>query len=577
MTGGQELLLLAAVIPLLVRCQSKPTVSISPPLTEIFTGDLFYLHCKDGQSGSQATWSFNDTAVDASSSGNNILRIPTASLMNSGNYKCTISGQTSDQLPIKVHAYVPIASLTIQTGHPVVRKNSKVILEITNDDGLYGWECKVNRGEETKRVRLKHQNATSLAFETTELRVPETIYWCYHNTKNQRSNQVILRTTVNEVTLEMYPFPAIAGERMTLRCLVWGTDEVKRSVFYKENTVIKTINGESFQLDSVNQSNVGKYKCVATYRHKGQTISTPHQYGSDAQEVLVYASPVRAQLSDHGTCTCPACEGTMSYRYYKKMGNSWKMLDPDMKPSHGIYHCRAVSDNMRTLPSSSKEFGASIPWYLGLIPVGLIIFCVAFYCYKKRKAQAAVDIYEQVQMRPTGDANYEALNVSRMKGGEYDTIQPGSEGREKKGGEYEALAKTGTKEEVYHTLGDNVASGGEGGYEALKREGVKKDEYDTLKTKSGEERPGTTREGGDGGYEALKREGVKRDEYDTLKTKSGEERPGTEREGGDGGYEALKREGVNKDEYETLKTTQAEGGSSSKSQLQTVVEINPTK
>lgn len=86
----------------------------------------------------------------------------------------------------------------------------------------------------------------------------------------------------------MYPFPAIAGERMTLRCLVWGTDEVKRSVFYKENTVIKTINGESFQLDSVNESNVGKYKCVATYRHKGQTISTPHQYGSDAQEVLVH-------------------------------------------------------------------------------------------------------------------------------------------------------------------------------------------------------------------------------------------------------------------------------------------------
>ncbi|KAK5601214.1 hypothetical protein CRENBAI_002771 [Crenichthys baileyi] len=512
MTSGRELLLLA--------------VSMPPHLKSIFTGDLFYLYCKDGSSGGTATWYFNNTALQKEQ--NRTMKIAPAGSKNSGSYKCEINGHKSDEFLVHVLEYVPTASLTIATGQPVMRKYSKVLLEIENETGLDGWSCIVTRGDKTMAVYLKlvDKSATSFVFETSALIVPETIYWCVKKNETYRSNQVILRTTEKEVTLEMDPFPAIVGETLTLTCLVWGTNDISKSVFYKHNSAPVSVKGSNYKITEITESTGGDYKCEATYRYKAQTIEASHKYDSDVQEVLVYASPVRAVLSDSMQCSCPTCSGPMTYSFYKQNGKSWKMVGQDQQPgSSGTYHCRAVLDYMRTLPSNSVH----------------------------------LDIYEEVQMRQTGDPKYETLNVARVKEGEYDTIQPETEGRKKTGCTYEALKKQDNKEEVYHTLGENVASeGGDGGYEALKKEGIQKAEYETLKTKSVEKKPGTRSEGGDGGYEALKKEGIQKAEYETLKTKSVEKKPGTRSEGGDGGYEALKKEGIQKAEYETLKTKSVE-------------------
>ncbi|XP_017166128.1 uncharacterized protein LOC103481052 isoform X2 [Poecilia reticulata] len=491
MTGGRELLLLAAVIALLVRTEQKPTVYMTPNLSQIFTGDLLYLHCNDSQDGSTAIWKFNGNKETQS----NPLKIAAASSKDSGIYNCTINGQTSDDFNFKVLEYVPIASLSITTGQPVMRKNAKVLLELTNDDGLQGWQCRVNRGTKTRTVKLKlnNENPTSFIFETKELIVPKTIYWCEKKDTEDRSNQVVLRTTDNEVTLEMYPFPAIAGEKMTLRCLVWGTNEVTKSVFYKENTKIKSVQGDTYDIPAVTESEVGSYKCKATYRYKDQTVD-PHVYDSDVQDVPVHVCPVRAVLSDTMGCSCPSCDSQgpiKSYMYYKQNGDSWTMLGQNQHPDgDGTYHCRAVLVNMRTLPSNSVTYNRSISGpVIGIlcfiVLLGLLIFAVAFYKWNKKRNER-VDIYEQVPMRQ-GDSNYEAINVRQVKEGEYDTLQPGAEGRQKTGGEYEALTKREGKDEVYHTLGENVASGGgDGGYEALKTAGIQKDEYETLKTKQPE-------------------------------------------------------------------------------------------
>ncbi|XP_027854818.1 uncharacterized protein LOC114133259 isoform X2 [Xiphophorus couchianus] len=562
MAGGRELLLLAAVIALLVQTEQKPTVSMIPYLTKIFTGDLLYLHCDSNPTGPSTTWDFNGNMAAQT----NTLKIAAASSKDSGIYKCTINGQTSDGFNLEVLEYVPIASLSIATGQPVMRNNAKVLLELTNDEGLEGWLCRVNREKNTKRVKLKLNNAnpTSFIFETSSLKVPETIYWCEKNGTTDRSNQVVLRTTDNEVTLEMYPFPAMAGEKMTLRCLVWGTKEVIQSVFYKENVMTKTVHGDTYNIPKVTESEMGRYRCKATYRYKDQTVS-PHVYKSDVQDLPVQVRPVEAVLSDTMQCSCPSCdkqEDIKSYMYYKQNGNSWTMLGQNKHPdSDGTYHCRAVLGNMRTLPSKAVAknpsiFSSVIGILVFIIVLGLLIFAVAFYKWNKNR-NARVDIYEQVPMRQ-GDANYEAINMRQVKEGEYDTLQPGAEGRQKTGGEYEALTKREGKDEVYHTLGENVASGGgDGGYQALKTAGIQKDEYDTLKTKQPEGETGAE-SGGNGGYEALKTAGIQKDEYDTLKTKQPEGETGAE-SGGNGGYEALKTAGIQKDEYDTLKTKQPEG------------------
>ncbi|XP_047233158.1 uncharacterized protein LOC124875207 [Girardinichthys multiradiatus] len=528
MTGGRELLLLA-VMPLLVRCQ-KPSVSMYPRLESIFTGDLFYLYCKDVSNGSTATWYFNNEALENK---NSILKIAPAASKNSGTYQCKIKDTRSDDFHVRVLEYVPIASLTIATGQPVMRKYSKVLLEIENETGLDGWFCKVTRGEQTWAVYLKQvdKSATSFVFETRPLNVPETIYWCVKKNDTYRSNQVILRTTEKEVTLEMDPFPAAAGETLTLTCLVWGTNDISNSVFYKNNRIYATVTGPIYKITKINESEGGDFKCEATYRYKAQTIEASHKYDSDVQEVLVHASPFRAVLSDSMQCSCPTCSGPMTYSYYKQNAKSWKMLGQDQRPgSSGTYHCRAVLGYMRTLPSNSVNYGTSIigtviGFLVAIVGIGICVFLVIFCWYKQRKTKG--DIYEEVQMRQTGDPKYETLNVARVKEGEYDTLQPETEGRKGTGGTYEALTKQDNKEEVYHTLGETVASeGGDGGYEALKKEGILKDEYETLNTSSVEKKTGTGSEGGDGGYEALKKEGIQKDEYETLKTKQAEWRPG---------------------------------------------------
>lgn len=87
----------------------------------------------------------------------------------------------------------------------------------------------------------------------------------------------------------------------------------------------------------------------------------------------------------------------------------------------------------------------------------------------------------ELRSRAKGDDKYETLHGPHgaQREGEYDTLHPEAQGKEKKEGEYqgegatggaegyEALKREGMKREVYHTLGMEDAGGGEGGYEAV--------------------------------------------------------------------------------------------------------------
>ncbi|XP_037836562.1 uncharacterized protein LOC108237157 isoform X2 [Kryptolebias marmoratus] len=452
MAGGKQLLLLAAFLPL-IRCQQTPTVSMLPDLKQVFPGDLLFLTCS-GSSTGEVTWYLNDKVLKSK---DKTLKIAAAEPKDSGSYSCEINGKRSANLSLTVLEYAPSASLTIKTGHPVMRTQMSVILKLENDEGLKGWVCRVKRNEVIKKIKLKvNDNPVSLSFQPKQLNVMETVFWCFNEMGESRSNQVIIRTSDKRVSMEMYPLPAVAGESLTLKCLVWGTNKISQSVFYKGNSVFETVQGsESHKIQTMTESEVGSYKCEATYKYVDQTVSNSHTDTSDTQDVPVYASPVRAELSDNMGCSCSRCDSSMLFRYYKKTEDSWKMLDSNESlDSSGTYRCRAVMHNMRTLPSRS----------------------------------VTKPLYEDVRQKRHGD----------NKEPEYDTIQlEAAGGRERKGGEYEALKKEDMKEGEYHTVGVEGASGGDGGYQELKK-GQKEEVYHTV----GDH----VAAGPDGGYEALKRE-----------------------------------------------------------------------
>ncbi|KAJ4940423.1 hypothetical protein JOQ06_026726 [Pogonophryne albipinna] len=507
MRGITHLLLLAAFV-LLGRCQQKPNVIISPKLKEFFPGDLFYLKCSGK---SNVIWYFDDEKQLPLTS--DTWKIGVAAPKHSGSYECESNGQKSDPLPIKVMDYVPIASLTIKTGHPVVRRGDSVRLQLDNEDGLQGWMCWVYRGEKSNKIKLKIKNSDSVSvdFQVNRLKVPETIYWCSNGTQ-RRSNQITLRTSDKDISLEMYPLPAVVGETLTLKCLAW-------------------------------ESAMGRYRCKATFTYIREPAGGPYQETSDDQDVFVQVPPLmRAFLSSGMLCSCPHCPELHSYHWYKYDRQQWAAIGSSTPKSSGTYACRAVWNIGRSSLSNGYIYQPPILIILLCAAAGLgcILVAVVLFRYFRKRTGA---IYEDLPLR-SADEKYEMLQKGAQREGEYDLLQTEATGGQRRTEEYEALNKDEMKGGVYHTVKIEGAVGAEGGYEALKKEGMTGGEYHTVKIKG--------EVGAEGGYEALKKEGMTGGEYHTVKIKG--------EVGAEGGYEALKKEGMKGGEYQTLGIEGAAGG-----------------
>ncbi|XP_032358466.1 uncharacterized protein LOC116671356 isoform X1 [Etheostoma spectabile] len=544
MRGVQHLLLLA-VFALLARCQQKPQakVSMSPILKQIFSGDLFFLKCDSSTSGSNVTWYINNTIQTMT---NDTWKIRVATPKNSGSYQCKSGSnmQMSDAFSLKVLDYFPSASLTIKTGQPVVRPGDSVVLQLEHEDGLQGWKCFVHRAGKTMMIQLRLLNDNVSVFQPKRLTIPETIFWCSDTKKQRRSNQITVRTSEKDVSLEMYTLPAVVGDSLILKCLAWGTDDINRTIFYKNNAVIQDGIGYTYKISFVKESARGSYKCEATFTHKARTEGPPYDVVSDDQDMFIHAPAMKAFLSaNYGlSCSCPLCPNNISYHwYYKNNGQPWALLTSRqgfITPKEtGTYACRAVWNDGRSSLSSGHvyqvpKFNLTVVVIVLVMVVLVLVAGFIFIWYKKRHATGR--IYEDMPMKSQGE--YEMLQKGGQKEGEYDTLHPEAPGRQKKEGEYESLKKEEMTEGEYHTVRMEGAVGGEGGYEALKKEGRKEEVYHTLGME------GAAGEGG--GYEALKKKGREEGVYHTLGME------GAAEEGG--GYEALKKEGRKEGVYHTL-------------------------
>uniref|UniRef100_A0A3B4TC63 Uncharacterized LOC111220070 n=2 Tax=Seriola dumerili TaxID=41447 RepID=A0A3B4TC63_SERDU len=505
-----------------------------PRLKMVFSGDLFYLSCDNSVGESGVKWYFNNKEEKQT---NKTWKFAVASPKHSGSYQCEHNGQKSDNFSLDVMDFNPSASLTIKTGHPVMQYGHSVMLQLDNEDGLEGWVCWVHReGKKTRKIKFKLENSGHAIFQTTKLEVPETIFWCTDKSQDKRSNQVIVRTSAQDISLEMYPFPAVVGEPLTLKCIAWGTDQISDTVFYKDNTIIMHAANPTYKITDVSESTQGPYRCNATYTHKARTSGPAYQRVSDIQDVFVKEPPIKAVLSEGNSlsCSCPECPSNVSYHWYHKNDDQpWGLTgspSSDMTPQkRGTYACKAVWNNMRSALSNSYNFQTnnSNPAVIAicLVVVGMlaVVIGLALY-YQRKKRNTASPIYEDVALssRDAGDNRYDVLQKGHgaKREAEYDTLHPQAPGREKKGGEYEALKKEEMKEGVYHSLGAEGAARGDGGYEALKKEGMKEGVYHSL----GEE--GAAR--GEGGYEALKKEGMKEGVYNTLGEGAGAGQEGEE-------------------------------------------------
>ncbi|XP_024913504.1 uncharacterized protein LOC103381736 isoform X2 [Cynoglossus semilaevis] len=548
-----------------------------PELHEVFSGDLLYLTCSP-DANTFIKWYFNGKEQPQ----NGTWKISAASHTHSGDYECEHNGQKSEIRSIKVLGSSPMASLTIATGQPVMMTGQSVVLQLETEESLMDWECKVYRREkkEMKTIKVRHNNNTVI-FQPKALTVPETIFWCISRSNHGRSNQVVVRTSDKEVSLEMYPLPAVVGENVILRCLVWGTDQISNTVFYKNKAVISNTHSSQHVITNVTESSLGKYKCQVIYTHVARTGGPPYIKTSDPQELLFEEHPVKAVVYENQSlsCYCPLCPTGHIYKWYNKNGQRWKRLG--MTPeSSGTYACRGVWKTGRSFLSSSYVYSKShnnlniVLIVCGILCGILIIGVVLYHHWKTNRQDHPGPEYEEVGLRivEAGENKYEALQrkTGDKQQAEYDILTPtGSEKREGSNqspkedeNKYQALQrKTGDKQQAEYDIltptGSEKREGSnqspkedENKYQALQRKTGDKQqaEYDILTPTGSEKREGSNQspKEDENKYQALQRKtGDKQQaEYDILTPTSSEKR--------EGDYQSLNTEETAAGVYHTI-------------------------
>ncbi|XP_048029787.1 uncharacterized protein LOC125257452 [Megalobrama amblycephala] len=485
----------------------KPTVSLLPRFPDVFVGDDITLICKGG-SGT-IKWFINGVQQSHQDSS---MVLTAVTSKNSGGYECEQGGSKSNNLSINVLELEPHAQLSPSIGGAVMSKGDGRNLVLQVDDDPKGWVCFVLRGENGFRIQPPvNEKRTVIFAELNEAK--RATFWCKKGT--QRSNAVTLKMTELRVMLEPPAVPALLGESVALRCVVWGGGKVENAVFSKNNMPIPNKMKDTYIITNATQAHTGKYSCRATYRYSHISPDAAQQEGiSDAQELKFIGGPPAATVDSTSTtslrCSCNDCPADCtSYRWYltpfddsfarQRLSENGQYIEMD---EEGLYSCRM--DCGKGFSRFSKVYGAQpTPESVNVLPIivaailmvlgVLIVVLVALKC--RRRGESSVQTTERDKDKKTG-GDYEQIQLTDQA--VYHTLGESTD-KDKGEGGYEALQKR-QEETVYHTLapGEGQSQGeGQGGYEALKN--VKAEVYQTLSSAESKTPAGES----EGGYEQL--------------------------------------------------------------------------
>ncbi|XP_058622179.1 uncharacterized protein LOC131533738 isoform X1 [Onychostoma macrolepis] len=545
----------------------KLTVSLQPKFPQVFVGDDVTLIC-NREGGSKPTkWFFNK---ETQTHQDYLMLLTTVTPENSGVYECEQGGTRSEpftltvlgmntvlnvhdrlflllflMISLSLSELEPYAQLSPSAGGAVMTKGDGRNLVLQADDDLKDWACFVLREVSTFRLGVKVDEKMNRAFIFAELKEAErATFWCKKNKSDLRSNAVTLKKTELMVMLVPPAVPALQGEPVALRCVVWGGAKLEKAVFYKNSIEIKSSSEGTYTITNATQSDNGKYSCHATYRFIHISAEAAQKEGdSDAQELKVIGGPPAAVISASTNslqCSCPHCpDDCTSYHWYHTLFNDSytrkKLSENDQSitvKEKGQYRCRrecgkgfsrfsnvysyeAQSDPANVMPI----LVAVILIVLGLLIVLLIVLLVVL---KRRRGGSNIKETKRDEDKTTG-GDYEQIQLKDKDKAVYHTLGE-STSKDKAEGGYEPQKRQ--EEGMYHTVGPGEGqSDGEGGYEALKS--VKAKVYQTLSSDDSKKPAGEA----EGGYEQLPQKGkdyeavtVEKNPYEEVKKQTGKEK-----------------------------------------------------
>uniref|UniRef100_A0A8C7VT56 Ig-like domain-containing protein n=1 Tax=Oncorhynchus mykiss TaxID=8022 RepID=A0A8C7VT56_ONCMY len=345
--------------------------SVSMVLTfkQVYSGDTIILSC-DNSIG-KVKWLFNK--VEDQNQANKTWSIRAVSAKNSGSYQCENNGQKSDNF-----------NITVQGKYTTPTPECLSLMDISFQ--LSGIKC-----------GLTTENHKVLTFQPSKLKDNVAIYWC-SDENNLRSTPLTIKTSDRVVRMMILPGPALLGEKLSLRCVVSGTDRISHTIFYKDKQTIKDGSSSSHVINNVTESDQGVYSCQATFTRSNKGV--PNTVNSTQQELIVSAPPMKAVVSESAglSCSCSSCpNGAFYHWYYKQHNPQW--LPKGISESYtgfmpaGSYACRAVWKNGRSALSNIHHYDVDaqethvLLITIGLIVLGVMLVIGAIVMYRKRRTR----------------------------------------------------------------------------------------------------------------------------------------------------------------------------------------------
>ncbi|XP_051970793.1 uncharacterized protein LOC127635055 [Xyrauchen texanus] len=555
------LLPLSVLLAFIRENEGQITVSHFPNFPRVYVGDDISLTCNGN--GEPIKWYINNAHLPIHQ--DSLMHLTALTPANNGEYKCERNGVPSDVYQLTVLELEPHAQLSLSAGGVVIAKGEGRTLVLHVDDELKGWACFASRfGGSGFKLGMDPDKETQRGFIFAELKeAKRASFWCLNRKTKHRSNAVTLKMTESKVMLEPPATPAMEGQTIALRCVVWGGGKVEHAVFYFNGTELEEKNDDTYTITHAAQKNNGQYSCQATYRYSHIHRQAAQQKGSsDQQELKVIGGPpvpsVSLISSNFLHCHCNLCHAncTTYYWYHTPFdkSNIRSRLKSEFSQNltiteEGLYSCRVKCENgfscFSKAYSNNKAGGGKIIIALMVFLIILGVTIIVLVVLKRRQRRRGESGKQAIgggkdDRKKQAGGDYEQINLTDQ--GVYDTLGEAS-AQDKAEAGYEHLKRR--EDAVYHTLGTGEGQSqgqgeGQGGYEALK--GVKAEVYHTLGPGEGQSQGQGQ---GQGGYEALK--GVKAEVYHTLGPGEGQSQGQGQ---GQGGYEALK--GVKAEVYHTL-------------------------
>ncbi|XP_052804365.1 prestalk protein-like isoform X2 [Mya arenaria] len=265
---------------------------------------------------------------------------------------------------------------------------------------------------------------------------------CYSSSRCTNSTTVQLRvlgTEIQSSTLSVSPSGTITkGSTVTLTCSTSPTGVASTYIFYKDSTVIQSTTQSTFQIQNVQTTHIGSYRCNASNTYNSQVSSSVAinvQYSPE----FTLSSGTSTQTVTHNfddgdlviTCSGFSANPAISaYTFYNEAGSqlaSSASASYTVNSTQGyqIYYCRATNSlgtsNEQYIdvqePGTEPGVGAStentglgtgtiaaivlgIIFLLLLIIIIIVCCCSYGWCRKKEKVEPEIHIVSQPPVKP---------------------------------------------------------------------------------------------------------------------------------------------------------------------------------